>query len=64
MNSQSIQTTGNNTTPVITNGHTAKIMVVDDDVRLRDLLRRYLTEQGFAVVTAESAPATTCWCSI
>ncbi|MFP5341091.1 MAG: response regulator, partial [Gammaproteobacteria bacterium] len=32
-------------------------MVVDDDVRLRDLLRRYLTEQGFQVVTAESAPA-------
>jgi len=26
------------------NGHQAKIMVVDDDVRLRDLLRRYLTE--------------------
>jgi two-component system phosphate regulon response regulator OmpR len=39
------------------NGHSAKIMVVDDDVRLRDLLRRYLTEQGFQVVTAESAPA-------
>ena len=38
-------------------GHSAKIMVVDDDVRLRDLLRRYLTEQGFQVVTAESAPA-------
>src|ERR1700761_8057912 len=38
-------------------GHSAKIMVVDDDVRLRDLLRRYLTEQGFAVVTAESATA-------
>src|SRR5437764_8312219 len=38
-------------------GHAAKIMVVDDDVRLRDLLRRYLTEQGFQVVTAESAPA-------
>jgi two-component system phosphate regulon response regulator OmpR len=36
-------------------GHSAKIMVVDDDVRLRDLLRRYLTEQGFQVVTAESA---------
>src|SRR3954468_12393366 len=35
----------------------AKILVVDDDVRLRDLLRRYLTEQGFNVVTAESAPA-------
>ena len=40
-----------------TGGHNAKIMVVDDDVRLRDLLRRYLTEQGFQVVTAESAPA-------
>ena len=40
-----------------TSGHSAKIMVVDDDVRLRDLLRRYLTEQGFQVVTAESAPA-------
>jgi two-component system phosphate regulon response regulator OmpR len=34
------------------NGHQAKIMVVDDDVRLRDLLRRYLTEQGFNVFTA------------
>src|SRR5438067_12362683 len=39
------------------NGHSAKIMVVDDDVRLRDLLRRYLTEQGFNVVTAENAQA-------
>src|SRR5512141_2789437 len=26
-----------------------KILVVDDDVRLRDLLSRYLTEQGFQV---------------
>lgn len=34
-----------------------KILVVDDDIRLRDLLRRYLTEQGFQVVTAEHAPA-------
>jgi len=47
----------NPATPVSTGGHSAKIMVVDDDVRLRDLLRRYLTEQGFQVVTAESAPA-------
>ena len=54
MNSTS--STGNNT-PGAPAAHTAKIMVVDDDVRLRDLLRRYLTEQGFAVVTAESAPA-------
>ena len=39
------------------NGHKAKILVVDDDVRLRDLLRRYLTEQGFNVVSAENAQA-------
>ena len=31
-----------------------KIMVVDDDPRLRDLLRRYLTDSGFHVVVAES----------
>ena len=37
--------------------HQSKILVVDDDVRLRDLLRRYLTEQGFNVVTAENAQA-------
>ena len=29
----------------------SKILVVDDDVRLRDLLSRYLTEQGFDVAT-------------
>jgi two-component system phosphate regulon response regulator OmpR len=34
-----------------------KILVVDDDIRLRELLRRYLAEQGFQVVTAEHAPA-------
>src|SRR5581483_1034762 len=28
-----------------------KILVVDDDVRLRDLLSRYLDEQGFQVAT-------------
>ena len=33
----------------------AKILVVDDDLRLRELLRRYLTEQGFYVVGAENA---------
>jgi two-component system phosphate regulon response regulator OmpR len=51
MNATNPNTAGQNS------GHSAKIMVVDDDVRLRDLLRRYLTEQGFQVVTAESAPA-------
>ncbi|QAU34658.1 two-component system response regulator OmpR [Janthinobacterium sp. 17J80-10] len=35
----------------------ARVLVVDDDLRLRDLLRRYLTEQGFHVVTAENAQA-------
>ncbi len=33
-----------------------KILVVDDDVRLRDLLSRYLTEQGFAVKVVSEAP--------
>jgi two-component system phosphate regulon response regulator OmpR len=37
--------------------HQAKILVVDDDIRLRDLLRRYLSEQGFNVITADSAVA-------
>lgn len=31
------------------------ILVVDDDERLRDLLKRYLTEHGFLVSTAEDA---------
>ena len=34
-----------------------KILVVDDDQRLRDLLRRYLTEQGFNVFLAENGVA-------
>ncbi len=34
-----------------------KILVVDDDLRLRDLLQRYLTEQGFAVSTSSDALA-------
>src|SRR5213595_1890953 len=34
-----------------------KVLVVDDDLRLRDLLKRYLTEQGFAVDTVADAPA-------
>ena len=32
-----------------------KVLVVDDDLRLRDLLQRYLTEQGFAVATVSDA---------
>ncbi len=39
------------------NDSKAKILVVDDDIRLRELLRRYLSEQGYQVVVAESAQA-------
>ena len=35
----------------------SKILVVDDDPRLRELLRRYLTDNGYTVVTAEVAQA-------
>jgi two-component system phosphate regulon response regulator OmpR len=31
------------------------ILVVDDDTRLRDLLKKYLSEQGFRVTTAANA---------
>ena len=34
-----------------------KILVVDDDLRLRDLLKRYLGEQGFGVDTVPDASA-------
>lgn len=34
-----------------------KVLVVDDDLRLRDLLKRYLTEQGFATDTVSDGPA-------
>ena len=32
-----------------------KVLVVDDDQRLRDLLRRYLGDNGFTVYVAENA---------
>jgi len=34
-----------------------KVLVVDDDLRLRDLLKRYLGEQGFAVDTVPDSAA-------
>lgn len=37
------------------NNRTDKILVVDDDARIRDLLRRYLTQEGFEVLLAEDA---------
>jgi len=36
----------------MTTEQTKKILVVDDDIRLRELLQRYLTEQGFSVKIA------------
>lgn len=36
---------------------TPKILVVDDDPRLRDLLRRYLGENGFTVFVSENGEA-------
>lgn len=33
----------------------AHLLVIDDDTRIRDLLNRYLTEQGFRVTTASDA---------
>jgi two-component system phosphate regulon response regulator OmpR len=38
---------------------TDKIIVVDDDERIRDLLRRYLMQEGFEVFAAEDAKALT-----
>ena len=34
-----------------------KVLVVDDDVRIRDLLRRYLMQEGFEVMLAEDGKA-------
>ena len=36
-----------------------KILVVDDDVRIRDLLRRYLAQEGFEVLQAEDGKSLT-----
>ena len=36
-----------------------KILVVDDDARIRDLLRRYLTQEGFEVFQAEDGKSLT-----
>jgi len=35
----------------------ARVLVVDDDLRLRDLLSRYLKEQGFDAQTVTDAAA-------
>jgi two-component system phosphate regulon response regulator OmpR len=41
----------------MTTRQTPRVLVVDDDPRLRDLLRRYLADNGFTVQVADSAPS-------
>ncbi len=36
-----------------------KVLIVDDDARIRDLLRRYLAQEGFDVVLAEDGKSLT-----
>lgn len=36
-----------------------RLLVVDDDARIRDLLRRYLSQEGFEVLLAEDAKSMT-----
>lgn len=38
-------------------GRADKILIVDDDARIRDLLRRYLSQEGFEVMVAEDSKA-------
>ena len=37
--------------------HRYRILLIDDDARLRDLLNRYLSEQGFSVKAVADAVA-------
>ncbi len=46
-------------TTTTTPTRTDKILVTDDDTRIRDLLRRYLTQEGFEVILAEDGKALT-----
>ncbi len=40
-----------------TNNRADKVLIVDDDARIRDLLRRYLAQEGFEVMLAEDSKA-------
>ena len=44
-------------TQVATTPRADKILIVDDDARIRDLLRRYLAQEGFEVILAEDSKA-------
>ena len=39
------------------NARPDKILILDDDARIRDLLRRYLAQEGFEVILAEDSKA-------
>lgn len=41
----------------ITPARPDRLLIVDDDARIRDLLRRYLAQEGFEVLLAEDAKA-------
>lgn len=43
------------------NANEEKILVVDDDVQLQQLLTRYLTEQGYATSAVGDGKAMDCW---
>jgi len=45
--------------PVTLSERADKIVVLDDDARIRDLLSRYLTKEGFNVIAIEDANALT-----
>jgi two-component system phosphate regulon response regulator OmpR len=45
------------TDPIVNEKPPARVLVVDDDARLRDLLRRYLGDAGMTVHVAEHAQA-------
>ncbi|MDD2536630.1 MAG: two-component system response regulator OmpR [Macromonas bipunctata] len=45
--------------PTTAHARPDKILVVDDDARIRDLLKRYLTQEGFDVLLAEDGRALT-----
>ncbi|RMX08361.1 two-component system response regulator OmpR [Corticibacter populi] len=55
MNTETIAPAG--TEETVTTGRGDKILVVDDDARIRDLLRRYLAQEGFEVMVAEDSKA-------
>jgi len=54
---QSLSQPMTKSSPLLTENSLPHVLVVDDDARLRGLLRDYLSSQGFWVTTAEHAAA-------